>query len=756
MDTALLYMNIGEIILLSNALAIIIITKGYVKRMIINNLTYLVGIYLLISMGNQFLLIDKYTSFVIFVQHYLYLAEFYFLYKFFLYSLKNENMKMQDQVEEIDFTLLGYIIIIGTIPVFIYYYFGIVFVYYFGKVMFASGLLVVGVRYAFWEKDIYTRKILGIGMIVFSPFVYFLSFIGEPDLITVYFYAILIVVEMFDMILMVSLSHKIVKNQVDKNMRLYQNIYNNATDSVLILNYETILDYNDRTCKIFDVDSEELKGRSIIDLSRDEQTKGKLAEFYFYEIIHRCRTEDVVGIEWIFKSPQMEELATEISLFEINKRQYALLIRDTRHKYVDEVTNLPKRQYLVNRLAQAVKNPSKKVALIALNLDSFKSINDEFGFKEGDNLLSDVAGRLKTNFLGYTIAKVGGNDFVILIDDIEFINQIYIYIERLRLVFKDKFLLKNKYIEITACVGIYFCEDTSISSNEMINNVNFILNVAKKNGNGSIEFYSQEHKKEFFDRREIARSMKRGISKGEFIPFYQPILESGEDRIVGAEALVRWVKEDGNVIYPNDFIELAEENAMIVDIDYSVLSNACRHCKEMLKYYPDFAVHVNMSVLHFKDEKIVKYIKKCLKNAGLDGKHLVIEITETLFIERLKEVASIISKIRELGVQIALDDFGTGYSSLSYLSTIDADIVKIDRIFVKDIPYDYKSKALVEFIIMLNKTFNFEVVVEGAEEKEQIDYLKWLQVDYIQGYYYYKPMTYETLKNLMSNLYDIW
>ncbi len=755
MNTALLYMNIAEIIIISNALVITVITKRYVKRAIISNLAYLAGIYLLICLGNQFLLIDKYTSFVIFVQHYLYLAQFYFLYGLLKYSLKTESLKYLDKKSEIDFTLLGYMIIMGTIPVFIYYYFGIDFVYYFGKIMFASGILIVGVRYAFWEKDIYTRRMIGIVMIIFAPFMYFLSFLGEPDLITIYFYAILIVIEMFDMILMVSISHKIVKNQVDDKMRLYQNIYNNATDSVLILNYETILDYNSRTCKIFDVDLEELKGKSIIDLSRDEQSKGKLAELYFYELIHRCRTEDVVGIEWVFKSPQMEELATEISLFELNKRHYAMLIRDTRHKYVDEVTNLPKRQYLVNRLAQAVKNPSKKVALIALNLDNFKSINDEFGFKEGDNLLTDVASRLKNRFLTYTIAKVGGNDFVILIDDIEFINQIYIYIERLRLVFKDKFLLKNKYIELSACIGIYFCEDTTISANDMINNVNFILNVAKKNGNGSIEFYSQEHKREFFDRREIARGMKNGISNGEFIPFYQPIVESSGDRIVGAEALVRWVKEDGSIVYPNDFIELAEENNMIIDIDYSMFKNACKHCKEMMSYYSDFVVHVNMSALHFKDEKVVKFIKKCLQEYKLDGKHLVVEITETLFIERLKEVAEIISKIRELGVQIALDDFGTGYSSLSYLSAIEADIVKIDRIFVKDIPYDYKSKALVEFIIMLNKTFNFEVVVEGAEEREQIDYLKWLQVDYIQGYYYYKPMAYETLKNLMSTLYDI-
>ncbi len=755
MNTALLYMNIAEIIIISNAVAITIITNRYVRRNIINNLTCILGLYLFISLGNQFLLIGRYVSFVIFVQHYLYLAEFYFLYKLLQYSVKDESEKAKEEIWDIDFRLIGYIIIIGVIPVFIYYYFGISLVYYFGKIMFATGILLVGVSYAFWKKDITARRVVGIVMIIFAPFIYGISFIEKPDLFTIYFYGVLIVVEMFDMILMVSISHQIVKTRVNYKMRLYQNIYDNSTDSIIILNYETILDYNGRTCKIFDANADELKGCSIVDLSKDEQVKGKLAEIYFYELIHRCRTEDVVGLEWTFKSPQMEELATEISLFEINKRQYAMLVRDTRHKYVDEVTNLPKRQYLVNGLAQAVKNPGKKVALIALNLDNFKSINDEFGFKEGDNLLSEVAGRLKNSFSGYTIAKVGGNDFVILIDDIEFINQIYIYIEKLRLALKDKFLIKNKQIELTACMGIYFCEDTSISSNEMINNANFILNVAKKNGSGSIEFYSQEHKKEFSDRIAIGRGMKKGIDNGEFIPFYQPIVDSTSDNIVGAEALVRWVKEDGSIVYPNDFIQMAEENHDIIAIDYNVLRTACKQCKEMLEYYSDFIVHVNISVLHFRDDKLVKYIKKCLREFDLSGRHLIVEITETLFIERLNEVAEIISKIRDLGVRIALDDFGTGYSSLSYLSTIEADVVKIDRAFVKNVPYDYKSKALVEFIVMLNKTFDFEVVVEGAEEKEQIDYLKWLQVDYIQGYYYYKPMTYSTMKNLMSNLYDI-
>ncbi len=743
---SVLYINIAEIAIVMVGVLLLGISKYYIRKPIVKYAMYITLAYFFIVLSNFMLINEVHVEYAILLQYYIYILAIYIAYKCFTISEDNEFL---------DMAIAIFLTVLSILPLLIWIYFDIRIVYFISKTIYAIILFTISARIVFDKSVVISKKLVSMSFMVSLLCLIFINLLKSDCTQSIVLYFIMVLFELLTIVLFVNAGHHYLKRETDKKDRIYKSVYNNSANAIVILYYETIEECNEKALEVFKTSRKNLIGKSIVNWSREIQEKGKSAEVYFYEMLGRVNREDIVGVDWIFHDSDIEEVASEISIFEIGNDRFAMLISDMSHRYVDEVTGFTKREYLRNRLSQSLEKDSERVALLALNIDNFKSINDEFGFNFGDKVLTIVSERLREEFSGNSISRIGGDEFIILVEGIDFLNQIYIYIEKIKNLFSAPVVIHNNNIVLSACIGVIYNSEGDMSASEMMNNVDFILNIAKKSGKGSVEFYAKNHKVDFIDRVNSERDMRSGIIDGEFIPFYQPIVSADDESIIGAEALVRWLKPDGSILYPSSFISLAEENGMIVDIDFSMLEKACMQCKELLDIYPDFVIHVNMSAYHFSDERIIKVISSNLRKYDLDGRHLVIEVTETLFVKELDKVSTIVDEIRKMGVLVALDDFGTGYSSLSYLSKINVDIIKIDRMFVTDIPYDEKANALIESIIVLNKTFNFDLVVEGVEEKEQVDHLKWYDIDYIQGYYYYKPVEFETVKTLLENMYGI-
>ncbi len=724
----------------------LMITKNYVKYNFFEYLFYMFIFYFFAVAIDLFYFFHGHNIFLIFIQYNLYIGAFYFVYKIFVDRiLKNAR----------SFWIIIGLVVFSVLPILINYSFGQMYVYYVGNAIFGISLIITGALITLYNYFSVNERIFGMLLVAFAAFRLQLSAFPVVESYLFYYYILLMVIEVTISLFVVAIGHEYISSENVRKNKIYQNLYDNSNDAILILNYETIQNCNNKALKFFDVEAEKIIGKSVLSLSKEEQYDGRQSTEFFYRQIDRSEEEPLQPFSWTFFNSKFEEINSEMSLFPIGRNTYASIIRDMSHLYNDELTGFPKRDFLINRVEQTLQENKDQVALIALNIDNFKDINDEFGYKFGDSVIVLLSKRLKKEFKNHTIARIGGDEFIILFDNIYFLSQLYIYLEKIKAVLSETFIINGIELLLSACIGVVYNNDGTMGANEIINNVDFTLNFAKKVGKGTIEFFSKEHKAEFSSRITAERDMIAGLERGEFIPYYQPIVDAATEAIIGAEALVRWVKEDGSVVFPNSFIPLAEENGKIIDIDYIVLREACKHCKEMIKYYPDFVIHINISAKHLGDFKIVEEVQRNLEQCELTGKHLVMEVTETTFIENIDNVSVITKRIRDLGVQVALDDFGTGHSSLAYLSRMNIDVVKIDRSFIVKVPNDLKAKAIVEFIVLLNKLFKFSVVVEGVEEQEQVDYLKWLMVDYMQGYFYYRPMPFEDFKILIEESYSL-
>jgi EAL domain-containing protein (putative c-di-GMP-specific phosphodiesterase class I) len=309
-------------------------------------------------------------------------------------------------------------------------------------------------------------------------------------------------------------------------------------------------------------------------------------------------------------------------------------------------------------------------------------------------------------------------------------------------------IINNEPIYLTASIGVAFNEDHNKNAHQLLKNVDVALNMSKDLGRDKVQFYSKLSESNLTSLLTMEKEMRDGISNNEFILFYQPIIDSFKEEIIGMEALLRWVRSDGTMVYPSTFIPIAEESELIVPIGRNIILRACEDSKPFIKSNSKFFVSVNLSAIQLKDRQIVDDIEEAIFKSGIPARRLQVEITESVLIKDETQTLKILEEIKNLGVQIALDDFGTGFSSLSYLTKLNIDKVKIDRSFIVHIPYDKKSNSLIESIITLVHNLDFQLIAEGVEEKDQLDYLKSNACDMIQGYYFYKPMPIEELNNI--------
>jgi diguanylate cyclase (GGDEF)-like protein/PAS domain S-box-containing protein len=401
----------------------------------------------------------------------------------------------------------------------------------------------------------------------------------------------------------------------------------------------------------------------------------------------------------------------------------------------DGLTNLPNRELYQDRLKQVLEqgqSENKRVAVLCVDLDLFKNVNDSFGHPMGDRLLRLVADRLRSQVRGNNlVARLGGDEFAIILAPDVSPNEASGFATRLIKILSAAYDLDGIEVVIGASIGIALSPGDGDTSEELMRNADMALYQAKSDGGGIHHFFEREMDRQAQKRRDMELDLRRAFANGEFEVHYQPLVDIAADRISGFESLLRWQHPEKGMISPADFIPVAEDIGLIVALGEWVLREAC---SEAVKWPADVKVAVNLSPVQFRSRNLVQMVISALAHSGLPATRLELEITESLFLAETEANLAILHQLRELGVSISMDDFGTGYSSLSYLRSFPFDKIKIDRSFVKDLAERSDCVAIVRAISGLGRSLNITTTAEGVETIDQLDWLRAEGCNEVQGF----------------------
>ncbi|MGH2790708.1 MAG: putative bifunctional diguanylate cyclase/phosphodiesterase [Actinomycetota bacterium] len=419
----------------------------------------------------------------------------------------------------------------------------------------------------------------------------------------------------------------------------------------------------------------------------------------------------------------------------------------------DPLTGLANRALFVDRVEHALargKRDGLRVAVLFFDLDDFKTINDSLGHNAGDQLLMAAAKRLHTCLRpGDTFARFGGDEFAILLEDTSLSNATSV---AYRLIdgLSEPFSIGGRDVIVRASVGIELGNARTIRSDELLRNADVAMYVAKSKGKARYELFDSSMHSAALHRLEVKADLKRAIDNEEFVLHYQPIVDLDEGALVGMEALVRWEHPVRGLIAPADFIPVAEETGLIVELGRWVLREACRQAQAWPIKAP-VGLSVNVSTRQFLHPGMVEDVAGALWDSGIDPSLLTLEITESVLIHDNDAAIDKLRRLKEFGVRVAVDDFGTGYSSLGYLQRFPIDILKIDKTFIEGVGNGSEEAAIAHAIIKLGGSLGLEVVAEGIELSEQIDALQLLRCERGQGFYFSKPLDAESMGLLLAS-----
>jgi len=425
-------------------------------------------------------------------------------------------------------------------------------------------------------------------------------------------------------------------------------------------------------------------------------------------------------------------------------------------EYFDPLTGLPNRSLFADRLNMALaqsKRNNDMCALIILDLDNFKAINDTLGHSVGDMLLKQVAEKIK----GYlrevdTVARIGGDEFIIIQPQIKDISDATRAADRILKKFQQPWILEGKEYYITASMGIGIYPNDGEDQQTIFKNADTALYRAKELGRNNYQLYTESMNQKVLQRLDIENSLRRAIEREEFVLFYQPQVDIKTGKIVGLEALLRWYHPDYGLVPPMEFIPIAEESGLIVAIGEWVLKTACIQNKKWLDMGMEpQLISVNLSARQFQQHNVVEVIDRIRCDSGLAPELLALEITESTAMKDLSFTIDVLSQLRKKGIRVSLDDFGTGYSSLNYLRQLPIDTLKIDKSFVRDITANSKEEAIAKTVISLAHKLNLTVVAEGVETWEQLLFLKKEGCDKVQGYLFSKPLPAEDIEKILRS-----
>ncbi len=419
--------------------------------------------------------------------------------------------------------------------------------------------------------------------------------------------------------------------------------------------------------------------------------------------------------------------------------------RIRRLAHFDELTGLPNRTMFMHTLQRAfslAQRRGKQFALFFIDLDRFKNINDSLGHEAGDRLLQDVARRLRQQLReSDTVARLGGDEFVVLVEDCAEPRELTAIAQNILGAIGRPYLLAGHEYHVTGSIGISTYPADGQDPAALLKNADIAMYLAKDHGKNNFQFYSAQQNGHSFERLALESALRHALGREEFLLHYQPKVDIGSGRIVGAEALLRWNHPDLDVVAPSQFIPLAEETGLIVPIGQWVLRTACTQAARWHRdELPWMRVAVNLSARQFSDDGLIANIEATLAEAGLPAKGLELEITESMVMQNPERAVTTLNRLRELGIAVSIDDFGTGYSSLGYLKRFPIDNVKIDRSFIKDLPHDNDDAAITRAVIAMAQSLRMRVIAEGVETRAQLEFLREHKCDECQGYLLSRPL----------------
>jgi diguanylate cyclase (GGDEF)-like protein/PAS domain S-box-containing protein len=420
----------------------------------------------------------------------------------------------------------------------------------------------------------------------------------------------------------------------------------------------------------------------------------------------------------------------------------------------DFLTDLPNRAMLTERLSQAIRlarRHGRQVALLFLDLDKFKQVNDSLGHAIGDQLLQSVAARLVASVRGTdTVFRQGGDEFVILLSEIEQPQDAALVAENLRVALAVPHRIGGRALRVSLSIGISVYPDDAGNADAVMRNADTAMFHAKASGHDNYQFYSNDMSARAVRELLVEGRLQRALRHGEFLLHYQPKIDLTSGAMTGAEALIRWSSPDRGLVYPNQFVSIAEACGLIVPIGRWVLREACRQFQAWLdEGLPAVPVAVNTSAVEFKHDDFLDGVASILEETGLAPRYLELELTESVLMHDAESSVSVLEALKGMGVRLAIDDFGTGYSSLSYLKRFPIDTLKIDRSFVCDIASDGNDSTIVSAVIAMSRTLGQRVIAEGVETQEQLAFLRTRQCEEGQGFHFSRPLSAEDFRRLL-------
>jgi diguanylate cyclase (GGDEF)-like protein/PAS domain S-box-containing protein len=412
----------------------------------------------------------------------------------------------------------------------------------------------------------------------------------------------------------------------------------------------------------------------------------------------------------------------------------------------DSLTDLANRRLFMDRLGQALRRTGRRhnqVAVLFMDLDGFKVVNDSLGHQVGDLLLTVVAQRLRRCLRPEdTLARFGGDEFVVLIEALDGPAQAVQVAERITEEVRRPFIIQGRDLYVIASIGISLGDARTHDPDALLREADTAMYRAKDEG-GDFRVFTPAMYERAFTRLEVENDLRRAIEQEEFVIHYQPIVDLQTGELWGMEALVRWDHPERGLLEPSEFVPVAEQSSLVIPMGEQILREACYRAKEWHEEssrIPPLVMSVNLSASQLSHLDLADTVERILGETGLEGSCLILDVTETVYVKVLAANTAILARLRSLGVRFSIDDFGTGYSSLSYLRRLPADAIKIARFFVKGLGADVEDTAIVRMIIELAHTLSLEVIAEGVETEEQAALLKEMGCDFAQGYHFAKPL----------------
>lgn len=551
------------------------------------------------------------------------------------------------------------------------------------------------------------------------------------------------------------------------NPQAFRSVVERSPDLILVLSAEGTIRYANRSAHdLLGVKEADIPGRRLDEFVHPEDYQA--AQYFVAGNGADSKMRQVLRIQqsngnWIY----LDSVATNglddplINGLVINGRdatEHVVLQRRLSYEALhDPLTGLANRVLFHENTMRALSTAGGEldtVAVMLLDLDRFKSINDTFGHEMGDEVLRVVAARLLTATRGSdTVARLGGDQFALLLTGLGHRNDVLPVIERVTAMLQRPVRLENRDIFTTASIGIAISAQGSEAS-ELVRHADVAMYAAKADGRTiSVQFFEPEMKAALYKRGQLEIDLRSAIAGNQLRLVYQPLIELGSGKPYGIEALVRWDHPTEGTMAPHRFIPVAEESGLIIEIGRWVLNTACQAVTTWTKpggASATLLLSVNLSARQLMDEHVVDDVANALASSGLDAQNLVLELTESVLFENTTTVMHRLSQLRSLGVKLAIDDFGTGYSSLSYLSTFPIDILKIDRRFVSDLDVGGSSAALAKAVLGLGKTLSLRTVAEGIETQSQLAELQTLGCEFGQGFLFAHPLSSDDLEQFLT------